>query len=198
MADYLYTAASSRAVSVAEAKRHLNVSSTFDDTLIGELVDAATDLLEKRCSRAFVWQTRKCTMEGFSDSRYVHDREIFPPVSPLASVTSISYVSATGTTTTMPSTDYIASTHDRPGRISEAYDATWPATYGVANDVTLTYVAGHSSSSTGVGYSVKQAIKMLSAHWYRNRENVLVGTISKELEWTLDSLLESELVERYG
>jgi hypothetical protein len=35
----------------------------------------------------------------------------------------------------------------------------------------------------------KHAIKLLVAHWFRNREAVLVGTISKDMEKAVDALL---------
>lgn len=205
MSDITTTAATTAALTLADAKRHLNVSSTADDTYIGDLVTAATDMLEARCNRCFVTQTRKLTMDSFNDSRYVHTdtrrsqaRTIFPRRSPVKSVSSITYVATSGTTTTISSSDYVVSTGDSPARITEGLGATWPVTYGDANDVVVTYVAGHSTVSTGVPGRVKQAIRMLVGHWYRNREAVLQGTISKEIELSLDALLESEQVEQYG
>lgn len=198
MADYTSTAATIKALSVAEVKAHLNVTHTEDDSLLSDYIDAATKLLQDRCQRCFVEETRKLAMNGFADTRYVHDRVIYPPRSPVNSVSSIAYVNTAGTTTTLPSSDYIVSTHDKPCRISEAYGATWPATYGVANDVTVTYLTGSSTTTSGVPANVKQALRMLVAHWYRNRESALVGTASVEMTWALDALLESEHVEGYA
>jgi hypothetical protein len=36
---------------------------------------------------------------------------------------------------------------------------------------------------------VKHAIKLLVAHWFRNRETVLVGTVSSELSKAVDALV---------
>jgi len=198
MADYQSTAPTTIPLTVAEAKAQLNVSSTADDLLISDYINAATVMLEKRCRRAFVTQTRKCLMDTFGDTRYVHDRRAYLPVSPVKSVTSITYVDTNGTTTTMPSSDYVVSAYDKPGFVAEAYDATWPVTYGTPNDVTITYVAGHSTVSTGIPKYVKQAVRMVVGHWYRNRESVLVGTISKEIEMGVDALLEPERMEEYS
>ena len=192
------SAATTAALELAAAKRHLNVSSTADDTYIGELVDSATRWLQDRCNRVFVWQTRTLKMDDFADKRYVHNRVIYPRRSPLKSVTSIKYVDTAGTTTTLASTDYVAGTGDCPGRISEAMNATWPAVQGDADNVTITYVAGHTSAAASVPAHVKHALRMVVGHWYRNREAVLTGTISKEIEFGLDAILESEQVELYG
>lgn len=198
MSDYTSTAATIKALTVAEAKAHLNVTHAEDDGLISDYIDAATALLETRTNRCFVEQTRKCEMNGFDDRRYVRDRVIHVPRSPLNTVSSIVYLSGTNVSTTLPSSDYIVSSHDRPGRISEAYNATWPDTYGVENDVTITYLTGSSTTTTGVPANVRQAIRMLVAHWYRNREAVLVGTVSAELVLGLNALLEGETIEGYA
>lgn len=198
MSDYTYTAATIKALTVAEAKAHLNVTHTEDDSLISDYIDAATKVIEDRCRRCFVEQTRRLVMTGFDDRRYVHDRVIYPPRSPLNSVSSITYIATDATTTTLASSDYIVSAYESPGRISEGYSATWPATYGVADDVTVTYLVGSSTTTAGVPANVKQAIRMLVAHWYRNREHVIIGTIQAELNWALDALLEAEQVEGYA
>ena len=52
-----------------------------------------------------------------------------------------------------------------------------------------------TDAGTGTHYvgvvpeKAKQAIKLLCGHWYENRESVLVGSISKQLEFTLTALL---------
>lgn len=198
MADYQSVAPTTTAITLDDAKRHLNVTTDLDDDLILGQIKAATQMLENRSRRAFVTQTRILKMRTFGDSRYVLERLIRPPISPLRSVTSVVYIASNGTTTTMPSSDYLVSIGDKPGTIGEAYNATWPNTRNVQNDVTITYVAGHSTVNTGVPEYAKQAVRMLVGHWYRNRESVLTGTISKEIEYGIDALMEAEHVESYG
>jgi uncharacterized phiE125 gp8 family phage protein len=198
VSDYTSVAATTLAVTVQDAKLHLNVSSTEDDTLITSQVKAATLLLEQKTSRCFVTQTRVLKADSFGDCRYVQGQRVYPVRSPLKSVSSISYLDSGGATTVMPSSDYVVSTGDQPGYIAPSYNASWPDVYQQPNSVTVTYVAGHSTVSTGVPENVKQAVRMVVGHWYRNRESVLVGTISKEIEMGVDALLESEMRERYG
>ena len=198
MSDVTATAATATPVSIDEVKQHLNVSISDDDALLSGYIKAATAMLEARTGRCFVTQTRTLKMNGFTDGRYVHGRTIQPPRSPLKSVTSIAYLNSVGTSTTVASSDYVVSTGEKPGRISEAYNATWPGTYGQADDVTITYVAGHSTVASGVPTNVQHAIKMVVGHWYRNREAVLVGTVSADVQMGVDALLESEAVETYG
>lgn len=199
MADYQSVAPTTLALTLAEAKRHLNVSSTADDAIITDHIKAATLMLEKRTHRAFVNQTRVCQADNFYDTRYIHCRRFYPPVSPLnSSGMTLSYLDGvSGAATTLPSSDYIVSTGDQPGFLAESYNATWPSVYPQPNAVTLTYIAGHSTSAANVPQHIKQAIRMVVAHWYRNREAV-INTMSKEVELSVDALLESESVEGYS
>ena len=192
MSDVLTTAATTLALTLNEAKAQLNVTSTADDTLITNHIKAATKMLEDRCGRCFVTQTRTLKLHSFEDTRYACDGYIRPPRSPLKSVSSISYVAYDGTTTTMPSSDYSVSTGDQPGVVTPAYGAVFPSVRPQLNPVTITYVAGHSTVSSGVPFNVKQAVGMVVAHFYRNREAVLTGTISKDIEYGVDALLYSE------
>lgn len=199
MSDVQATAPTTLALTLEDAKRHLNVTTDENDDTITSQIKAATLLLENRTNRCFVTQTRTLKFDHFYDCRYVRGRRIYPPRSPIRSTSmSLVYLSGTGVSTTMPSSDYVVSTGDTPGFVAEAYNATWPSVYPQPNSVTLTYITGHSTVSSGVPEHIKQAIRMVVAHWYRNRESVLTGTISKEVEMGVDALLESERVEQYA
>jgi hypothetical protein len=54
--------------------------------------------------------------------------------------------------------------------------------------VQITYLAGYGGAAN-VPAPAKHAIKMLVGHWYANRESVLIGSISKELEFAVTALL---------
>lgn len=208
MSDVTSTSATTTPLTRAQVKSHLNVSTTVDDAYIDTLLSAATRYVEDRTNQCLINQTRKLKMRGFYDRRYVHQIDesayqtgiprytITPPRGPLSSVTSITYVNTQGTTTTLASSDYSVSA-DNPGRISEAYNATWPDTRDQQDSVVVTYVAGHGSTQSSVPETARHAVKLLCAHWYRNREAV-VGTVSKELELGVGALLGHETVEQYG
>lgn len=203
MADYQSVAPTTLALTLQDCKRHLNVTSTEDDALITTHIKAATNMLENRFNRCFVKQTRILKFDDFNDTKYMHTdkygrRRIYPPRSPLSSVSSIARLTSTGGTSTLPTSDYVVSTGDKPGFVGESYNATWPDVYAQPNSVTVTYVAGHSTVSGGVPEHVKQAIRMIVAHWYRQREGVLIGSISKEIEYGIDALMEGEAVMTYA
>jgi uncharacterized phiE125 gp8 family phage protein len=195
MADYVISSSGSAIVSLTEARRHLNISSTYDDAWLEDGIEAATQLVEDRTGRKYIAQTRKLTMRTFADKRYVKDRRIYPEKTPIlgSSTVSITYVNTAGTTTTLPTSDYLINPNENPSRISEAYNATWPDTQGRDDDVTVNYVAGTST----VPPTVKLAVNMLLGHWYRTREAAIDRTFS-EVPLGVEALLSNETVERYG
>jgi hypothetical protein len=62
-------------------------------------------------------------------------------------------------------------TFQKPGRLTLAFGKSWPTLYGNINDVTITYTAGYSSQSSGVPFQIRQAILMMIADGYDNRED---------------------------
>jgi uncharacterized phiE125 gp8 family phage protein len=198
MSDIVSTSATTDPITLADAKRHLNVSTTADDTYIGNLITAAAAYCQDMTNRRFINETRTLKMRTFEDMRYVHDRVIDLPKSPLSSVSSITYVDTAGTTQTLSTTAYITSQAGTPGQISESYNNTWPATRNVADDVVVTYVAGYGSTQSAVPDNAKHAVRMTVAHWYRNREAVEIGQVSAEVEHGLTCLLGVEDFPSYG
>jgi len=192
MSDLQTVAPTTTPITLAEAKEHLNVSTTADDALIARLVEAATTLLENENNRAFINQTRSLKLDDFQNGLHTHDRRIRPPFSPVSSITSIIYTASDGTSTTMPSTDYVLS-KGQPGAISEAYNATWPDVRQQADTVTITYVVGHGSTQSSIPEGIRHAVSVMVADMYRNREGPTL-----EARMAADAFLARESVPDYG
>src|SRR5688572_25610126 len=90
-------------VTTAEAKLHLRVTDSDDDTYIGSLITAARQKLENENGLAFINQTWDLTLDAFPDLGDV----IKFPIHPLSSVTSITYKDTDGTTQTWSSSMYV-------------------------------------------------------------------------------------------
>jgi len=130
-------------VSLTEAKLHLRVDSSADDELIRNLVHAATVWCERYEGRAYCVQTITAKMDKWTD-------EIVLPVAPLLKVDSVSYIDTAGTTQTLASTFYNVDTTREPGRITLAYQKTWPALYAVPDAITIVYKVGYATSFASV------------------------------------------------
>ena len=170
-------------VTKAEAKDHLRVDITDDDTYIDALVKSARIWAEDFTRRSFVTQTWILKADAFPIGNV-----IYLPSPPLSSITSIKYIDTAGTTQTWASSKYDVDTDSEPGRIVPAFGEVWPTTRLVIDAVTITFDTGYGAASS-VPEDIKHAIKFLVGHWYENREEVVVGTIAKQIPQAAKSLL---------
>jgi hypothetical protein len=89
---------------------------------------------------------------------------------------------------------YVLDNEQEPGWVLPLKDTTWPATYDVVNGVRVRYEVGYTMPSDSpndrpVPQPIITAMKLLLAHWYENREAVIIGTIQTELGMAVESLL---------
>jgi len=157
----LITAPATEPVSSAEAKLHLKVDGSTDDTLIAALISAARILCESFQGRGYITQTWELTLDAFPASPF----EL--PMAPLASVVSIKYKDADGTEYTVDSGDYVLDLSSEPGRVALADGKSWPSVslYPVGG-VKIRYTVGGASAPA----NVKQAILLTIGDWYEDRQ----------------------------
>lgn len=157
-------------VSLASARLHLRIDDTADDDLITALIVAARQRFESVTWRSLITQTLVLRLD-----EWPADNCIELPRPPLVSVTSVQYTDEAGDTTTFASSNYLVSTAGEPGAIVLKAAAAWPsATLQAVDGVTVTYVAGYGDAAN-VPQIIKQALLMLVAHWYENREEIVVA-----------------------
>jgi uncharacterized phiE125 gp8 family phage protein len=181
----LVTAPSEEPISRTEAKAHLRVTHTAEDTLIDSLIVAARGYAEQFLGRQLVTATWDLKLPTFP----VMPCPLLIPRPPLQSVTSITYTDDQGQAQTLSSDDYIVETANVQGRIWPAYDEDWPTTrLGLPDQVVIRFVAGYGAAST-VPTTIKQALLLLVGHWYEHREAVSDGGREAELPMAVDSLL---------
>lgn len=171
-------------LTTAEAKAHLRVDSSTEDTLIDAYVTAARAYYEQAVWRALVTQTWALRLEQWPEEGIVL------PKPPLQSVTSVVYTDSDGTSHTMPSSDYLVYAQD-PGRLWLGYSASWPtATLRPGPSITITFVAGYGLAAA-VPVLDKQAIRLLLGHFYENREEVVAvpGISLAQLPMAVQSII---------
>jgi uncharacterized phiE125 gp8 family phage protein len=169
-------------VTLDEAKDHLRVVHTDDDMYITTLLLAATKWAEDFQCRTYISRTHTDYLDKFPTV-------IRPIYSPLVSVTSIKYLDTDGVQQTLSSALYRVDTNTEPGRITEAYNQSWPDIRSVTNTIEIEYIAGYGTAAA-VPDDVKAAIKLIVGHFYEHREVVSELTLNKvpfsakELLWT--------------
>ena len=94
------------------------------------------------------------------------------PIGPLISITSVITYDSNNTGTVFADTNYFADTNATPGQIILSTGTVWPSFTRTRNGIEIVYVSGYGPTATDVPSPLRQAIKMIAAHWYENREFV--------------------------
>jgi uncharacterized phiE125 gp8 family phage protein len=171
----LTTAASTLAVSVADAKDHMRVNHSSEDDLISAYIQAATEQAEHVTGRAIMSQTWTLALSCFPERIHV-------PKPPFQSVSSFKYVSTSGVLTTLQEdTNYSIynQSGNRPALVYPVYGTDWPDVRDeTPNAVRLVYVAGWSDAAD-VPPGIVQAIKLMTAELFERREESVSASINR-------------------
>lgn len=153
-------------ITLAEARKQCELSpsdSSHDDHL-SMLIQTAREQWEHDTDSCCLTQTLSVTCERLSDD------EIYLPKRPVQSITHVKYLDSNETLTTLPTTVYELDAACRAVRLK--YLQVWPTTLQVWNSVTVTYVAGYTSTDL-VPAIYKQAIRLLVGHYFENRDMMM-------------------------
>lgn len=159
----LITAPTAEPITASDLKAHLRKDTSDEDALITALIVAAREQVEHLTGRALMPQTWDLLLDEFPDG------DIALGKLPVASITSVSYTDIDGATQTVSSGDYVLDADALPGWVRLAYGKSWPSTRDVANAVAVRFVAGYANAAA-VPQSIKQAMFLMCAHWFENRE----------------------------
>ena len=176
-------------LSLEEAKRFLRITSNAEDDVVAALVAAARKRIERGTELALITQTVEVKLDGFWGSCAIE-----LPMPPLQEVVSVEYLDAAGAIQTLASDTYKVSTHRRPGRVWLASGKSWPATKDEREAVTITFKAGFGDDPTDVPPNLIHAMRMLCAHYDRNREAVLAGEAPQVVPEGVESLMTGERI----
>lgn len=190
MALKIVTEPASEPVTASEAKLHLRVDHTADDTLIARLITLARQEVERLANVCLITQTWDYVLDGFPVAPF----DI--PLYPLVSVTSIKYKDEDATETTVGSTNYVVDTYSRPPRIALVDDYNWPTSVELypVNNFVVRVVCGFGDADD-IPEKYIQAIHLLIAHYYENREAVYasVGGNVQTLPMGVSALLADDI-----
>ncbi|CAN5480344.1 head-tail connector protein [soil metagenome] len=172
-------------ISVDDVKRNSNIEHSEHDALIEGFIAAATQHLDGYSGilgQALITQTWRQDFCGFAEPLRLALR-------PVRSV-SVSYFDADNAAQTLSGGIY-ARWADALGSYLELVPlASWPATYGRRDAVSVTYVAGWGDAPADVPAPIRQAMLLLVGHWYAHREAVVTGTIATALPFAVDALIQ--------
>ncbi len=163
-------------VSLDDAKAHVRADDG-EDALLQGYIDAACGWIDGPygwLGRSIGEQTLELRTNVFASC----DRL---PYGPVKTISSVKYVDAQGVEQTVDPAAYDVTgggLYLRPGH-------SWPAHRGDAEGVRIRYEAGEEH----VPPQVRQAVLLLVGQWFRSRMSIVVGTISSELPFGVEALL---------
>lgn len=175
----------SEPVTLEDFKAHARVDYDDQDTVINNQITAARLYCEEYLQRSFITTTWALTMEEFPCEEIELQR------ANLIAVSSITYIDTAGATQTLDASHYRVDAYSEPPEIEPAWGYYWPFTREISNAVTVTFTAGYGATAASVPQTIKQAILLLAAHWFENREYVSGQTVNT-IPMTIESLLMTE------
>jgi hypothetical protein len=191
-------------VTLARMRANSNIPSGQDEDFLTEALKSAEDYVERQLECTIGLAAWRLTLDSFpqqgeSQNQFnqvlAHNQPIdwkanaiLIPLWPVRAVTALTYTAVDGTTTTLPLSQIVQPVGNDRYHLRLKKGCYWPDTDESPNAIAITFNAGWPTQSAIPG-TLTQAIRMLVSHFYENREAVMTGTISKEVELGVQSML---------
>ena len=185
------TAASLYPVTLTEAKSHLKVDTSADDTYIESIIKAATQLSEEYTNRFFINTVIDQTCSSFAELQTLFKSKD-------NDVQYVKYYDSNESLQTLADTEYDKMLSYEPAQIQLADGKSFPDITKRNDAVICRYTVGYGSAASDVPEIIKQAILLTIGNFYQNRNSVVVGRIATELPQNVKWLLDTYKVQIVG
>jgi len=185
-------------LTLAEAKAHLRITDTDNDTMVAALIEASRRHAEVFLGRAIVDQTWDLVLDSFPTGT---DMEIKIPKPPLISVTQIAYDQTSGIEAIVDPSRYYVDNVSEPGWVVPIANVTWPTPLSAINSVRVRFRAGYMDTNSppqvDVPEDIKSAIKLMLGSLYEQRESMSIGRSEQPylLPWSAEQILRQHRIE---
>lgn len=181
MSSVLLTAPAIEPLSLAETKAFLRVEHSDDDAVIAALIAGSRIHVESRTRRALITQSWCLAADGWPlDGRL----QVLP--APLRALTAARVFDFEGVAHDV---DVQAFVLDKGASLLAFAPWALPAPGRVAAGIELDVTVGYGDAAVDVPEALRQAIRLLVAHWYDNRGLIAVGQQVAELPATVSALI---------
>lgn len=191
-----------RPISVDEMKIHARLmfpgeNDPFggaEDDLIGGYIDAAVDELDfpmGHLGRSLMPRTVRLIIDSYPSEI------ITIPGPPVQSIESVDYIDKSGGTQTILPDDYDTDLADTGWPAAIWHKDKWPQMDDVPGRMTIEYIAGYDVPSL-IPSVIRNAILVMAASKYRDRESSIVGTTISNHEHIARSLDNYRVKNAWG
>ena len=170
-------------VSVAEVKERLKVEHTDEDILIAALIASARAKIELRTKRNLITQEWTYLVDSWPQSGVLH-----LPLTPVQSLVSVSVTASDQMAQPVDLAGFeLDGTADRPRLGFNLQDVPRP---GVSmNGIAIRFRSGYGDIADYVPSNLREAIYLLVAHWYENREPGIADGMPLPLPGPVETLM---------
>jgi uncharacterized phiE125 gp8 family phage protein len=163
-----------------------------DMPYIRELTKAAVAAIDGpngRLGRCLLTQSWKLLADCFLP-------DIILPLPPVQNVTTVRYIDANAAWQTLDSSAYrLLGVGSWAAELCPAYGTSWPITHAQPECVEITFTTGYGDTMEKVPGQILQAARLLTAHWYLERNPVSFSTPA-EIPFGIKNLLQPFRVYR--
>ena len=174
-------------LTLSEVKAQLRIEHNDDDTLIARLIQTAVAYIDVvgTVGKAMISQT-------WGEWIAPNPSTVLLSLGPVQSVSAIRFYDTDNVLQTATLSDFFVLGTKGRTTIRPKPSKAWPTTFDRDDAIKIEYVIGFGGSPSDVPQTVRHGLMMLVAHWYENRENELIGTISKTLPHGFEALIDYE------
>lgn len=169
MSSLLLTGPAVEPLALAEARSFLRVEHDGDDDVVAALIAGARMHVEAATRRALIVQTWRHVRDAWpADGRL----KILP--APLREVVAARVYDADGDAQDIDAEAFVADTAAAPGVIAFAPWSLAPPGRAIAG-IEIDIEVGYGAAASDIPDGLRQAVRLLVAHWYENRGLTAIG-----------------------
>ena len=186
----------SEPMDLADAKAWLRVDHNEEDQSINILISAARRWCENYLHRKIITTAVRQTVRKFPPTRIT--LEASPLVYVDATSLVVTYVDELGSPQTFDNLSYVVAYDYDPAFVLLREGYSWPSIQSrSAHPIQLAYSVGYGSAPEDVPACIKEAMLLLIGHYFVNRQDVVTGTISTQVNNAASALLDCEKMAVY-
>lgn len=179
----------------ARAQCQIDADITAHDVLLAGNIRAARELAESYTKRTFVESTWRLSSSAFPSDCWWREAGVTLPMGPVMAIASVTYLDPSGVRQSIAADGYQLAQDEEPAMLYPPYSERWPWGRTDQGAVQIEYLAGYEGSGSPAGAEnvpevAKQAIRMLVAHWFANRENSGAANL-QDIPYGFERLLDS-------